>query len=507
MQKTLVHEMLGRGPWGLASFISVHTGIGCVGIVRFGSKAQKDQYLPKMAKGEWLGSFALTEPGAGSDAGALQTRAERRGDHYVLNGRKTFITNAPLAHQYLLFARTDKGITAFIVDRESPGLSIGSIFDTLGHQGSRISEIVLEDCRIPATALIGEEGKGFDYAKRTLAEGRTTLAARCVGAGQKALELALQYAEERHTFGKPLAEHQSIAFRLAQMSARTEAARLLVYRSAWLLDQRRPGHPRVVDRQAGRRGERLADGRRRHADLRRQRLHPRRVHDRPHLARRARRARLRRLERGAADRHRAAAAQGRRGDEVRGMRAWGLGAWGISAESLPSLLQAALSWPKPPQPSFPQPLIPRRPASRVAAAARRSASCRCPLQAMIPGSSVFALVEAQRLAVAVGDAAAGFGDQRGAGADVPLVLRRQAEGGVAAPGGDQRQLVGDAAGELDAAAPLELVPLAALVLRAAGEHARRRQVVAACSTRAGAPLSVYAGAALRRRTARRVTGL
>ena len=239
-QKTLVHEMLGRGPWGLASFISVHTGIGCVGIVRFGSKAQKDRYLPKMANGEWLGSFALTEPGAGSDAGAMTTRAERRGDSYILNGHKTFITNAPLAHQYFFFARTDKGITAFIVDRESPGLSIGSVFDTLGHQGSRISEIVLEDCRIPASALVGEEGKGFDYAKRTLAEGRTTLAARCVGAGQKALELALQYAEERNTFGKPLAEHQSIAFKLAQMSARIEAARLLVYRSAWLLDRGAP---------------------------------------------------------------------------------------------------------------------------------------------------------------------------------------------------------------------------------------------------------------------------
>jgi acyl-CoA dehydrogenase len=236
-QKTLVHEMLGRGPWGLASFISVHTGIGCVGIVRFGSEAQQQRYLPKMAAGEWLGSFALTEPGAGSDAGALQTRAERRGDHYVLNGRKMFITNAPLAHQYFLFARTEQGISAFIVDRESPGLSIGSVFDTLGHQGSRISEIVLDDCRIPADALVGAEGEGFDYAKRTLAEGRTTLAARCVGAAQKALELAIAYAEERRTFGKPLIEHQSIAFKLAQMSARTDAARLLVYRSAWLLDR------------------------------------------------------------------------------------------------------------------------------------------------------------------------------------------------------------------------------------------------------------------------------
>jgi acyl-CoA dehydrogenase len=240
MQKTLVHEMLGRGPWGLASYISVHTGLGCVGIVRFGSDAQKRKYLPKMATGEWLGVFALTEPNAGSDATALQTRAERRGDSYILNGRKTFITNAPNAHHMFVFARTDKGITAFIVDADAPGLSIGSVFDTLGHQGAPISEVVLEDCRVPADALVGEEGRGFDYAKRTLAEGRTTLSARCVGAGQKALELALAYAEERHTFGKPLAEHQVIAFRLAQMSARIDAARLVVYRSAWLLDRGSP---------------------------------------------------------------------------------------------------------------------------------------------------------------------------------------------------------------------------------------------------------------------------
>jgi acyl-CoA dehydrogenase len=240
MQKALVHEMLGRGPWGLASFISVHTGLGCVGIVHFGSEEQKRHYLPKMATGEWLGSFALTEPGAGSDAAALQTRAERRGDSYILNGRKSFITNAPKAHHLFLFARTDKGITAFIVDADSPGLSIGAVYDTIGHQGSRISEVVLEDCRIPVDALVGEEGRGFDYAKRTLAEGRTTLSARCVGAGQKALELALTYAEERHTFGKPLAEHQAIAFRLAQMSARIEAARLVVYRSAWMLDRGSP---------------------------------------------------------------------------------------------------------------------------------------------------------------------------------------------------------------------------------------------------------------------------
>ncbi len=240
VQKALAHEMLGRGPWGLASFISVHTGIGCVGIVRFGNAEQKQRYLPKMASGEWIGSFALTEPGAGSDAGALQTRAVRQGDHYVVNGRKTFITNAPKAHHLFLFARTDKGITAFLVDTATPGLQIGQVFDTTGHRGSHISEVVLEDCRIPVENLIGEEGKGFDYAKRCLSEGRTTLSARCVGAAQKAMELAIEYGEQRVTFGKPLADHQSIAFRLAQMSARTEAARLVVYRSAWMLDQGAP---------------------------------------------------------------------------------------------------------------------------------------------------------------------------------------------------------------------------------------------------------------------------
>lgn len=242
VQKALVHEMMGRGPWGLATFLSVHTGIGCIGIVRFANDAQKHHYLPKMATGEWIGSFALTEPGAGSDAGALTTAAERKGDQYVLNGRKIFITNAPKAHHFFLFARTGKGISAFLVDADSPGLSIGQVFDTTGHRGSYISEVVLEDCRIPATALVGEEGQGFEYAKRCLAEGRTTLAARCVGAAQKALELALEYGAQRHTFGRPLADHQAIAFRLAQMSARTEASRLVVYRSAWLLDQ---GFPAV----------------------------------------------------------------------------------------------------------------------------------------------------------------------------------------------------------------------------------------------------------------------
>ena len=240
VQKALVHEMLGRGPWGLGTFVSVHTGIGCVGIVRFASEAQKQKYLPKMAKGEWIGSFALTEPNAGSDAGAMQTTAVLKGDEWILNGTKTFITNAPKAHHFMMFARTERGISAFIVDSDRPGVRIGQVFQTIGHKGSKPAEVVMEDCRIPKDALVGEEGKGFDYAKRCLAEGRTTLSARCVGTAQKAMELALDYGMQRKTFGLPLAEHQALAFRFAQMSARTEAARLCVYRSAWLLDQGKP---------------------------------------------------------------------------------------------------------------------------------------------------------------------------------------------------------------------------------------------------------------------------
>jgi acyl-CoA dehydrogenase len=240
VKKALAHEMMGRGPWAVSTYISVHTGIGCVGIVRFGSDAQKKKYLPKMATGEWIGSFALTEPGAGSDAGALQSTAVKKGDEWILNGTKTFITNAPKAHHFMVFAKTERGISAFLVDRDRPGLSIGQVFDTIGHRGSRPAEVVMEDCRVPLDALIGEEGKGFDYAKRCLAEGRTTLSSRCVGTAQKAMELALDYAMQRKTFGQPLAEHQALAFRFAQMSARTEAARLCVYRSAWLLDRGEP---------------------------------------------------------------------------------------------------------------------------------------------------------------------------------------------------------------------------------------------------------------------------
>jgi alkylation response protein AidB-like acyl-CoA dehydrogenase len=211
-----------------------------VGLVKFGNAEQKKKYLPKMASGEWIGSFALTEPNAGSDAGAMTSSARLVGEEWLLNGTKTFITNAPKAHHFMVFAKTERGISAFIVDHDAPGLRIGQVFETIGHLGSKPAEVVMEDCRIPKANLIGEEGKGFDYAKRCLAEGRTGLAARSVGAAQKAMELALEYGAQRKTFGLPLVEHQALAFRFAQMSARTEAARLCVYRSAWLLDQGKP---------------------------------------------------------------------------------------------------------------------------------------------------------------------------------------------------------------------------------------------------------------------------
>lgn len=239
-QKALVHEMLGRGPWGLATYVSVQTGIGCIGLTRFGNREQKQRYLPKMATGEWTGSFALTEPEAGSDAAAMKTSAVRDGDSYILNGTKTFITNARKAHHFMVFAKTDAGISAFIVDADCPGIQVGQVFETIGHKGSKPAEVVMEDCRVPATGLIGEEGKGFDYAKRCLAEGRIGLGARCVGAAQKAIELALDYGNDRKTFGKPLTEHQTLAFRLAMGSARTDASRLCVYRAAYLLDQGKP---------------------------------------------------------------------------------------------------------------------------------------------------------------------------------------------------------------------------------------------------------------------------
>ena len=193
-----------------------------------------------MAAGEWIGSFALTEPDAGSDAGALQTRAERKGDEWVLNGRKTFITNAPKAHHFLVFARSDKGISAFIVDRETPGVRIGQVFDTIGHSGSQPAEVVIEDCAHPADALVGEEGKGFDYAKRDALRRpydarRALRRRRAEGDGAR--------ARVRASSARRSASRSPIIRRCLPPGADERAHRSGapgVYRSAWLLDQGKP---------------------------------------------------------------------------------------------------------------------------------------------------------------------------------------------------------------------------------------------------------------------------
>lgn len=242
-EMAVCYEEMGRSIFGPVVFNCAAPDDGnMILLEKVATAAQKERWLQPIVDGKVRSAFAMTEPapGAGSDPGLMLSHARRDGDHWVLNGRKIFITNAPYAHHAVVFARAPKGITAFIVDTDTPGFQIGQVFDTLGHKGSAICELVFEDCRIPASALLGEEGKGFDIAKRSLSEGRTMLSARSVGAAQKAMELAIEHGEARQTFGKPLLDHQALAFRLAQMSARTEAARMLVYRSAWLIDRGSP---------------------------------------------------------------------------------------------------------------------------------------------------------------------------------------------------------------------------------------------------------------------------
>lgn len=243
--KALVYEELGRTHAGFTSIIGTHCGIGTTAIVQMGTEEQKRRYLPRLATGEWIGAFGLTEPNAGSDASNLQTRAERRGDRWVLNGTKHFITNAHIAHVFTVFAVTDrskgsKGISAFVVERGTPGFTIGRIQPTMGLRGSHVTELIFEDCELPADALLGEEGLGYRTALRTLAQGRVGIAARCCGAAQRCIELAVAYAKERQAFGRRIADFQMIQAYLAEMAAETAAARALVYQAAWLIDQGQP---------------------------------------------------------------------------------------------------------------------------------------------------------------------------------------------------------------------------------------------------------------------------
>lgn len=224
--------------------VAAHNSL-CTGhIEQYGNEEQKKKYLPKLAKGEWIGAWGLTEPTAGSDAGGTRTTAVRDGNDWVLNGAKTFTTHGGVGEVAVLFAVTDPsqghmGISAFIVESDNPGYVVGKHEDKLGMRASDTAEVVLQDCRVPASALVGEEGKGFKAAMGVLDGGRISIAALALGTAAGAYAHALEYAREREQFGKKIGTFQAIGFMLADMATEVDAARLLVYRAASLKDQGR----------------------------------------------------------------------------------------------------------------------------------------------------------------------------------------------------------------------------------------------------------------------------
>jgi alkylation response protein AidB-like acyl-CoA dehydrogenase len=222
--------------------MSVNNSLVCWGLEKYGTEDQKQKYLTRLASGEVLGAFCLSEPEAGSDATSQRTVAERSGDHYLINGVKNWITNGSSASIYLVFAQTDpqkghKGISVFIVERGWDGFVVGKKEDKLGIRGSDTHSLIFTDVKVPVENRIGADGFGFTYAMETLNGGRIGIAAQALGIAAGAYELALAYSKERKTFGKPISEHQAIQFKLADMVTQIEAARMLVYKAAWLKDQ------------------------------------------------------------------------------------------------------------------------------------------------------------------------------------------------------------------------------------------------------------------------------
>lgn len=238
-------EEIARVDGSHALIVAAHNSLCSGHILLAGSEEQKRRYLPRLATGEWLGAWALTEPMSGSDASTMRTRAVRKGDTWVLDGQKNFCTNASLAGVLVVLAMTDpdrgsRGISAFAVERGTEGLAVGRDEDKLGVRASATNQVVLEDCRVPAENLLGKANEGYRDALRVLDGGRIGIGAMAVGLAQGALEASLAYARERQAFGGPIFEHQAIQFALADMATQLEAARLLVYRAAWLRDQGRP---------------------------------------------------------------------------------------------------------------------------------------------------------------------------------------------------------------------------------------------------------------------------
>jgi butyryl-CoA dehydrogenase len=240
----IVIEELARACAVTSVIFEVHCSLHSEALFHFGSQEQKDRYLPLLTSGKLLGAYALTESSAGSDAAALRTSAVLDGDFYVLNGEKTFITNGGQAGLYVVFARTNpdpavghRGISAFLVEADTPGFSSGKPMEKMGLHASHTTILTFDDCRVPATQLLGPEGDGFKIAMAILDRGRIGIAAQAVGITQAALDDSVKYSKERTTFGKPISEHQAIAFKIADMATDLDAARLLLYRAAFLMQQ------------------------------------------------------------------------------------------------------------------------------------------------------------------------------------------------------------------------------------------------------------------------------
>ena len=239
----IVLEEIARAEAALAAVLSVNNSLDCYPLYAFGTEAQKRTYLTELARGRKLGCYCLTEPTAGSDAASLQTSARRDGASWVLNGTKIFVTNGVEADVLVIYARTGgegpHGVSAFIAERGDPGLSVGKVERKLGIHASSTAEIVLQDCRLPADRLLGEEGQGFTVAMATLDGGRIGIAAQALGIARAALEDAVAYAKDRRQFGRPIAQFQATQWKIADMATRIQAGRLLMYRAAWIRDQGR----------------------------------------------------------------------------------------------------------------------------------------------------------------------------------------------------------------------------------------------------------------------------
>jgi butyryl-CoA dehydrogenase len=238
----LAMEEVARACASTAAIMSVNNSLVCDPILRYGTEEQKRRYLPVLASGREIGCYCLTEPQAGSDAASLQTTARLDGESWVLNGTKVFVTNAREAWVFVVYARTEeapgaRGISAFLVERDHPGIAVGKVERKLGLLASSTCEVLLEDCRVPRENLLGARGEGFKVALSTLDGGRIGIAAQAVGIARAAFEESVAYAKERRQFGRPIGEFQAIQGKIADMATRIEAARLLTLRAAWLRDQ------------------------------------------------------------------------------------------------------------------------------------------------------------------------------------------------------------------------------------------------------------------------------